>query len=33
MELSIAWEGWFGLDWPQWQPLVGTVERLGFAGL
>ncbi len=33
MQLSIACEGWFGLDWPQWQRLVGAVERLGFTGL
>ncbi len=33
MQLSIACEGWFGLDWPPWQGLVPTVERLGFAGL
>ena len=33
MQLAISCEGWFGLDWPQWRPLVETVERLGFAGL
>lgn len=33
MDVSIACEGWFGLDWPQWRGLVGAVERLGFAGL
>ena len=33
MQLSIACEGWFGLDWPQWKRLVPAVERLGFAGL
>ena len=33
MQLAIACEGWFGLDWPQWKRLVGEVERLGFAGL
>lgn len=33
MQVSIACEGWFGLDWPQWKGLVREVERLGFAGL
>jgi alkanesulfonate monooxygenase SsuD/methylene tetrahydromethanopterin reductase-like flavin-dependent oxidoreductase (luciferase family) len=33
MQVSIACEGWFGLDWPQWRRLVDAVERLGFAGL
>lgn len=33
MKLSIAAEGLFGLDWPQWKRLVHTVEDLGFHGL
>ncbi len=33
MDVSIACEGWFGLDWPPWRGLAGAVERLGFAGL
>lgn len=33
VKLSIAAEGVFGLDWPQWKRLVQTVENLGFHGL
>ncbi|HEU0116934.1 MAG TPA: LLM class flavin-dependent oxidoreductase [Thermomicrobiales bacterium] len=33
VELSIAVEGLFGLDWPAWKRLVRAVEDLGFVGL
>lgn len=33
VKVSIAAEGLFGLDWPQWKRLVHTVEDLGFHGL
>ena len=32
-DISIMIEGQMGLNWPRWQRLVATVERLGFAGL
>lgn len=31
--ISVSIEGWFGLNWPQWQRLVALIPRLGFAGL
>ncbi len=33
VELSVSFEGVFGLTWPQWRRLVRAVEDLGFAGL